>query len=427
MSPRTISLHPDERYQEIDGFGVAITGSSAYNLLKMEAAARAEFLKETFDPIDGIGYSYVRVSIGASDFSLSDYSCCDVQGIENFALTGEELNYVIPVLKEILSYNPSLKVMGSPWTCPRWMKVTDKGGSTPHNSWTSGHLNTAYYQDYATYFVRWIEAFEAQGVPIYSVTPQNEPLNGGNSASLLMEWDEQRDFVKAALGPKLQEAGLNTQLYVFDHNYNYDNITSQRQYPLKLYADADAAQYVAGAAYHNYGGSQAELLNIHNQRPDKELVFTEASIGEWNDGRNLSATFVGSIEEGIGLVGKWCRGIMVWNLMLDMDKKPYRPGGCSTCYGTVDISTDYKTITRNCHYYEIGHLSVVVKPGAHRIKVDGYSEDGLLYEAFLNADGSYALVALNKADAEKSFTISDGLHSFAYSLPGKAAASLRWK
>jgi glucosylceramidase len=427
ISPYTITLHPEERYQQMDGFGAAITGSASFNLMQMEASDRAKFLREVFDPTDGVGFSYVRVPIGCSDFSLSDYTCCDEPGIENFSLTTEELDYIIPVLQEIRLYNPNLKIMGSPWTCPRWMKVMFKNSTIPYNSWTGGHLNKAFYQDYAGYFVKWINAFETHGVPIYSITPQNEPLNGGNTASLLMRWDEERDFVKTALGPKLEAAGLDVKIYVFDHNYNYDNISSQQQYPLKIYEDVEAAQYVSGAAYHNYGGSQEELNYIHSRRPDKDLVFSEASIGEWHDGRNLNNNFTGAVGEGINLVNKWCKAVIVWNLMLDMDKQPRRDKGCSTCYGVVDISTDYKTITRNCHYYEIGHLSKVVKPGAYRIKSDGHEEPGLRYEAFVNADGSYAMVMLNTTTAEKNVTINDGVHTFACKLPGKAAASIKWK
>ncbi|MDR0729956.1 MAG: DUF5121 domain-containing protein [Prevotellaceae bacterium] len=427
-SSPVITLHPEETYQEMDGFGAALTWASCYNLLRMDAASRAAFLKETFDPVEGVGFSYVRVSIGASDFSSHNYTCCDQQGIENFALPPEDIDVVIPILKEVLTFNPNLKIMGSPWTCPRWMKVMTKRGSLSWNQYWYGYLKPSYYHDYATYFVKWIQAFEAQGVPIYSITPQNEPLNPGNSTSLRMDWDEQRDFIKA-LGPKLREAGLNTKIYVFDHNYNYDDMSDQQDYPIKIYDDPEAAQYVAGAAYHNYGGSPDELDDIHNQRPDKGLVFTEASIGEWSDGRSLVSNnnFANGVEEGIMLANKWCKGVIVWNLMLDMNKGPYNTDGegCRTCYGTVDISDDYQTVTRNCHYYEVGHLAQVVKPGAYRIKSDGYNE--LPYAAFVNADGSYALVVVNKTGGHKSFTVNDGTRSFSYTLPHNAAASIRWK
>ena len=171
---------------------------------------------------------------------------------------------MIPILKEILAINPSLKIMGSPWTAPKWMKVDNLTDLNPYDSWTGGQLNPDYYAAYATYFVKWIQAFKAQGIDIYSITPQNEPLNRGNSASMYMSWEEERDFIRTALGPQFVANGIKTKIYVFDHNYNYDNIASQQSYPTNIYADADAAQYIAGAAFHDYGGDRSELLNVHN-------------------------------------------------------------------------------------------------------------------------------------------------------------------
>lgn len=298
-SPTTLRLEPAERYQTMDGFGAAVTGSTAFNLLQMKPEDRTRFLRETFSETEGMGQSYIRISIGCSDFSLSEYSCCDEPGIEHFALTGEENDYVIPVLKEILAINPDVKIMGSPWTPPRWMKVNNLTDLQPFNSWTSGQLNPAHYGDYADYFVKWIRAFGAEGISIYSVTPQNEPLNRGNSASLYMTWQEQRDFVKNALGPQMAAAGLKTKIYVYDHNYNYDSDKAenadQGQFPLKIYADSEAAGFIAGAAYHNYGGNKGELNHIHQSQPDKELVFTETSIGTWNDGRDLETRLILSL------------------------------------------------------------------------------------------------------------------------------------
>lgn len=141
MSPRSIYLDPSQTYQEIDGFGAAITGSAAYNLMKMAPEDRAKFLKETFSVTEGYGMSYIRICIGCSDFSLSEYTCCDTPGIENFALTAEETNYVIPVVKEILAINPDVKILGSPWTAPRWMKVNNLTDLQPTTSWTGGQLN----------------------------------------------------------------------------------------------------------------------------------------------------------------------------------------------------------------------------------------------------------------------------------------------
>lgn len=429
MSPTSITLDPATRYQTIDGFGAAITGSTSYNLSLMPADKRKEFLEETFSQ-DKYGFSYVRISIGCSDFSLSDYTCCDTKGIENFALTSEETKYVIPILKEILAINPDLKIMGTPWTCPKWMKVKDLNSKEPYDSWTGGQLNPDYYQDYATYFVKWIQAFQKEGINIYSITPQNEPLNRGNSASLYMGWEEERDFVKTALGPALDKAGLKVKIYAFDHNYNYDDKADQQKYPLKIYADAEAAKYFTGAAYHNYGGNRNELLEIHKAAPEKELIFSEASIGEWNNGRDLTKSLLRDMEDlTLGTVNNWCVGSVVWNLVLDSDQGPHGgPGACATCYGAVDVdNATYSVITRNSHYYVMAHMGSVVKPGAVRIGASGYTRSGLTYSAFENVDGTYAFVASNNNAETLNLTVSDGSHHFSYEIPGNAVISYRWK
>ncbi len=429
MAPSTITLVPSTRYQIMDGFGSAITGSTCFNLLQMTKENRTKFLKETFSDTDGMGQSYVRISIGCSDFSLSEYTCCDVPGIENFALQKEEKEYVIPILKEILAINPKLKVLGSPWTCPRWMKVNNLKDLQPYDSWTGGQLNPAYYQDYGAYFVKWIRAMQDNGIGIEAITPQNEPLNRGNSASLYMGWEEQRDFVKMALGPKLKEAGLATKIYLFDHNYNYDNISDQNDYPIKIYEDEAAAQFATGAAFHNYGGNREELLDIQAKKPDKELIFTETSIGTWNDGHNLSVRLMDDMEEvALGTINNWCKAVIVWNLMLDSDRGPNREGGCQTCYGAVDIdNSDFKTITKNSHYYIIGHLSSVIKPGATRIGTKGYTSNGVTYSAFENTDGTYAFVLLNNTNEVKKIVLSDDNNHFSYDIPLKSVVSFRWK
>lgn len=426
MSPSTITLAPAVAYQNVDGFGVAVTGSTCFNLMQMKQADRTAFLTETFSQDKGFGFSYVRISIGCSDFSLSEYTCCDEKGIEHFALQSEEKNYIIPILKEILAINPSLKVMGSPWTCPRWMKVKDLTNKEPYDSWTGGRLDPACYQDYAAYFVKWIQAFAKEGISIYSITPQNEPLNAGNSASLYMEWSEQKDFVGTALGPQLKSAGLNTKIYAWDHNYD------GYSYALNIYgSDKTASEYFTGAAFHNYYGSSEVLDMVHQQYPDKELVFTEASIGGWNAGRDLNARLLADMEElAFGTVGRWCKGVIVWNLMLDSDRGPNRGdyGGCPTCYGAVDINnSDYKTITRNSHYYMIAHLSSVVKPGAVRIGTTGYEANDIAYMAFKNTDGSYAFIIINKQNEEKTVIVNDGKRNYNCKLPARSVASCQWK
>ncbi|WGU68049.1 glycoside hydrolase family 30 beta sandwich domain-containing protein [Capnocytophaga canimorsus] len=201
-------------------------------------------------------------------------------------------------------------------------------------------------------------------------------------------------------------------------------MADQKDYPLHIYNDKQASSYIAGAAYHNYGGHYDELQKIHLAQPDKELIFTETSIGEWNDGRNLSARLLDDMEHiGIGILNNWGKAVIVWNLMLDEKGAPNREGGCKTCYGAVDISSsDYKTITKNSHYYVIGHLASVIKPNAIRIQSET-SKKNILCTSFKNPDGSYALVLLNRASSDEEITINDGKKHFKYSIPARSVAS----
>jgi glucosylceramidase len=423
----TINMNPSQTFQTIDGFGAAITGSTAYNLLKMSAVNRAKLLKDTFDPVTGMGYSFIRISIGCSDFSLDNYTYCDTPGINNFAIHPYDIRDLFPVLKEIIAINPKLKILASPWTCPRWMKVNNLTDLQPYNSWTSGQLNPAYYQDYATYFVKYIQAMASAGFNVDAITIQNEPLNRGNSASLYMSWQEQDNFIKTALGPAFAKAGITTKIIVFDHNYNYDNIADQQEYPLHIYTDPQAAKYVDGAAYHAYGGDKSELLTVHNANPDKNLYFTEMSIGSWN--YSFDGDLMWSMREiGIGTLNNFSKSVIVWNFMLDDKGGPFRPGGCNTCYGAVDVSSsDYTTLDKKSHYYVIGHLAKAISPDAVRIGTTGYQPSGLYYTAVLNTDGTYGVVMQNDTDNSIKFTLADDTHSFVYTIPAKSIASFRWK
>jgi glucosylceramidase len=423
----TITMNPATRYQEIDGFGAAITGSTCYNLLRMSQANRTKLLMETFDTLNGDGYSYIRISIGASDFSMDEYTYCDTPGIENFKIHEYDKRDLIPILHEILAINPKIKILASPWTCPKWMKVNDLTHLQPYDHWTSGQLNPAYYQDYATYFVKFIQAMEAEGIPVTAITIQNEPLNRGNSSSLYMTWQEQAEFIKTALGPKFEEAGIKSKIIVFDHNYNYDNITDQVGYPLKIYAIPEAARYVDGAGYHAYGGDKSEMLRVHNAAPGKNLYFTEMSIGTWN--YSFDGDLMWSMKElGIGTLNNYCKAVIVWNFLLDEHGAPNRPGGCTTCFGAVEISsTDYATLNRKSHFYVIAHLAKAISPGATRIGMNGYQTSGLYVTAVENKDGTYGVVMSNENDISVKLTFEDGNHSFPYTIPGKSIASIRWK
>ncbi len=414
-----------ESYQQVDGFGLAITQASCYNLLLMPSADRTAFLKELFDPEEGLGSSLIRVCIGGSDFSMDEFTWCDRTGIENFDVHPLDQEYLFPILDEILRINPGVNIIGSPWSCPKWMKMTEDGKGD-YDSWTGGRLNPACYADYARYFVLWIQEMERRGYPIYAVTLQNEPLNRGNSMSLYMPWEDQRDFIKQAVGPAFQAAGLKTKILLFDHNYNYDGIASQQDYPLHILEDADAAQYVAGSAWHNYGGSVTALDKIHSRFPDKDIYFTEASIGTWNYA--FDACLINDFRDiFLGTLSRGGKGVTLWNLMLDDERKPYRPGGCSTCFGAVTLSSkDRRTLVRNSHYYNVAQASKVLRKGAVRLGTKGYETSGLSYQWYRNPDGSNALLLLNENQTEVLVNfVGDGV-SVACKVPARAIQSVRW-
>lgn len=425
MTTGALLLKPTEKIQRMDGFGFAITYSSCYNLLKMSAADRNAFLTKTYSETDGYGVSYARISIGCNDFSSTEYTLCDATGLKNFRLYTDETNYVIPILKEILAINPKVKIIAAPWTCPRWMKVDDITTMNSYSSWTGGHINPNYYQDYADYFIKFINAFKDNGISIYAVSPQNEPLNAYNCASTYIPAKEEAAFVKV-LAATFKSNNVSTKIYVYDHNY--DKFT----YPIEVYntlgSSYEGSEYVVGSAFHDYGGDNSVFNSMHAQFPDKDLIFSESSLGTWNDGHNLSTRLIDDMQNiTLGTVNKYCNAVIVWNLMLDDKMGPNLDGGCQTCYGAVDISSsDYQTISCNSHYYIICHMSSVVSPDAVCIKTNNYSATGLTYSAFLNPDGTVSVVLLNDASGSMTVPLSDGIHRLSVTLPGRSVVSCKW-
>ena len=426
MSPNIVRF-TGERYQSVDGFGLAITQASCYNLLRMPTADRTRFLTEVFDPFDGLGSSLIRVCIGGSDFSMSEYTWCDTEGIDHFAIHESEFTYLFPILDEIYAINPNVRIIGSPWSVPIWMKMAVSGNGT-HKAWTSGRLNPKYYKDYGTYFVKWIQAMEARGYKVMAVTLQNEPLNHGNSMSTYMPWTDERDFLVQGIGPAFKAAGLSTKVLLFDHNYNYDNQADQKDYPLNIFNDSEANAFAAGSAWHNYGGNVNVLDGIHSAFPAKDIYFTEASIGTWN--YNFASCLINDFRDiFLGTLGRYGKGVTLWNLMLDNDRKPYRPGGCSTCYGAVTInntSYSYSSIERNTHFYNVAHASKVIKPGAVRIGTKGVSKTGVVYQAYLNTDGSYGILILNESSSDQQLVFATDKCSVTVNIPAKSIESVIW-
>lgn len=413
----TLTIDNGTRYQAMEGFGPAITGSAAYNLSKMKPADREKILKAAFDPEEGLGYNYIRISIGCSDFSLTEFTWCDKEGLEFFGVHDDDKTYLFPILREILAINPSVKIIAAPWTVPLWMKI-GRYDNNPYNKWAGGRLNPDYYDEYAEYLVMWVEEMEANGFKIESITPQNEPLHDGNSASTYMSWEQQRNFIKNNLGPAFEKAGLDTKIWIYDHNFDVTDFVKN------IYADKEASKYVEGSAWHAYGGSSSALAQIYKADPTKSIYFTEQSIGTWcpNFGDNL----LWHIREVcLGTINNSCRAVVLWNFMLDAERGPNRPGGCQTCYGFVDCDASYayNTLTYRSHWYAIGHMSKVVQRGAYRIKSSG---SGVTLSAFENPDGTLSAVVLNDKDEDRQVVIKSPKGDFTLTLAGRSVTSIIW-
>lgn len=412
----SISVDFSQQYQEIEGFGAALTGSSAYLINAMAPTQKDALLKDLFSPTDGIGLSYLRLTIGASDFSLNDFTYDDMPAggtdpnLTQFSIAKDEAD-VIPVLQSILAYSPSLKIMGSPWSAPAWMKNGE--------NLAGGSLKPEWYNAYADYFVKYIQAYAAKGINIHAITPQNEPLHVSNGyPSMKMEAAEQADFIKNSLGPKFQQAGINTKIIAYDHNFD------RPDYPIQVLGDAAAAQYIDGSAFHAYAGNASAMTQVHAQFPDKNLYFTEISGGQW------SPNFVDNLKWNIsnifiGTTRNWSKNVLLWNLALNSNHGPTN-GGCADCRGVVTINGG--NVVKNVEYYTLAHFSKFVKPGAKRVNSTDFDNSlNMQNVAFVNPDGSKVLVVLNQSETTRKFAVKSGGTRISYSIEPNAVATIVWQ
>lgn len=351
-----IVIDPNQVFQQIDGFGFALTGGSAMHIIKMTPEARAKLIKELFDTSEGMGISTIRLTLGASDLNSFVFSYDDMpSGEEDFSLShfslAQDLHDVVPVMQEILKVNPDLRIIASPWSAPAWMKTN----SDPHG----GSLRKDCMEVYADYFVKYIQSMKELGIHIDAVTIQNESLNSGNTPSMPWEPEDQALFIKNWLGPKFKEAGLNTDIIIFDHNCD------RPDYPLSIYRDPEAAKYVKGAAFHHYRGDLSAMTQLHEIRPDKDVYFTEQMTIE--DPRSATINIAPSIMRLIvDITRNWSKDVILWNLAADPDNEPHTDnGGCTMCQGALTI--DGNRVTRNLAYYVIAHASRCVPSGSVRI------------------------------------------------------------
>ncbi|WP_211330112.1 glycoside hydrolase family 30 protein [Deminuibacter soli] len=408
-----ITIDEQQTFQQMDGFGCTLTGGSAQLIQRMTPAARTALLKELFDTTGrNIGMSYLRVSIGASDLNDRIFSYDDMPAgetdfdLEHFSLAPDEAD-VIPVLQQILAINPRIKILGSPWSAPVWMK---NNGDT-----RGGSLLPRYQPAYAQYFVKYIKGMQQHGINIDAITIQNEPLHPGNNPSMLMLPAQQADFIKNNLGPLFASEHISTKIILYDHN------ADRPDYPLSILNDPGARKYVDGSAFHLYGGHIDTLASVHAAYPDKNLYFTEQWVGAPG---NLKKDLDEHVRKlSIGAARNWCRTVLEWNLAADPKQNPHTDrGGCNGCLGAVTIAGD--TVSRNPAYYIIAQSAKLVRPGSVRIASN--EPEGLKNVAYRTPQGKKVLLVLNTGSTAKQFYIKDSHQQVAVSLSPGAVATYTW-
>ena len=407
----TITVDSTSSYQTMDGFGFSMTGGSAYLINRLASNTRTDLMRELFSTDStAIGISYLRISIGASDLNANVFSYNDI----STSSTDTTLQYfdikpdtydLIPVLKSALAINPNIKILGSPWSAPAWMKTnkSPKGGS----------LKPEYFGVYARYFVKYIQAMKDQRITIDAITVQNEPLNPDNNPSMYMSAQDQALFVKNYLGPEFAKANVKTKIILYDHNCDVYT------YPTSILNDPDAHKYSDGSAFHLYGGDISALTTVHNAYPDKNVYFTEQWVGApGNFQENLSWHIKNLI---IGAPRNWSKNVLEWNLASDPEYNPHTVGGCSTCMGGLTIGS---SITRNVSYYIIAHASKFVPMGS--VRIDSNLSTNLPNVAFLTPSGKKVLIVLNESSLSQTFNIQFKGKTVTHSLASGSVASYVW-
>ncbi|MBA3960369.1 MAG: glycoside hydrolase family 30 protein [Chthoniobacterales bacterium] len=396
--PRSvIECYPERTRQTIVGFGGAFTESTGYVLQKLDAAKRAEVLRQYFDPKAGIGYSLCRTHINSCDFSLGNWACDEVPGdveLKHFNLDRTR-EHIIPIIHEAQRV-PGAKfhLFASPWSPPAWMKTNGMMNE-------GGQLLPQYRDAWALHYVKYIQAMEAEGIPIWGLTVQNEPAATQRWDSCVYSAEEERDFVRDHLGPTLRKHGLgDRKLMVWDHNCNV-----LLEHARAMYDDPKAAAFVWGTAFHWYSGPGfKELAETHEAYPNKALLFTEGccengvKIGFWEHGERYGHNMIGHLRN-------WTTGWVDWNMALDEVGGPNHVG--NFCDAPVIVDTKTKEVHYQPAFYYIGQISKFVRPGAVCIE-STTAGNGLESVAFRNPDRTVAVVVMNGSNEAKPVEIVIG-------------------
>jgi glucosylceramidase len=426
-SDNIVLVDETQQYQSIEGFGAAFTDSAAYLLHEVaQPSALTSIMNQLFTRTgSGIGLSFMRNPIGASDLARSVYSFDDMPvgqtdlPLANFSIAHDQVD-IIPIILQAKSLNPQMKILASPWSPPGWMK--DPSSMNPV-SMLGGNLllTSANETAFANYFVKYIQAYQAAGVSIDYLTLQNEPLYVTTSyPSMGMDAPTQLSVLRDYVLPALTANNLSTQVQVYDHNWDTPS------YPETVLTDPTvlASNLVAGTAWHGYAGTPGAQQTVQNMFPSKGTWETEHSGGTW-----VTDQFTSDFVEITQVMRNAAKAYVKWSLALDQNLGPNLTqnaglGGCNTCTPIVTVNNQTGAVTKDIEYYTLGHYSKYVLPGAVRI----YSSDanGIDTVAFKNPDGSKALIAFNNSSSSQIFKVQWGMYLFPYTLPSLSAATFTW-
>ncbi|HEY9000245.1 MAG TPA: glycoside hydrolase family 30 protein [Mucilaginibacter sp.] len=388
-----VFVDPAKKFQTMLGIGGALTDASAETFYKLPKDKQKEFLTAYYDKTKGIGYTFGRTNIQSCDFSSDSYSYIKDgdAALKTFDISHDK-KYRIPFIKEVIgAAGGKLNIFVSPWSPPGFMK-------TNHDVLHGGKLEKKYDQSWANFYGKFIRAYEKEGIPIWGLSVQNEPMATQTWESCLYTAEEERDFVKNFLGPTLQKQGLSSKkLIVWDHNRD---LLYQRA--STILEDPAAAKYVWGVGFHWYetwtgaGMNFANVALVHQAFPDKNLIFTEGcaerydatKLNDWSLGEKYGTSMINDFNDG---TVAWCD----WNVLLDEQGGPNHVG--NFCFAPVHADTKSGNLIYTNSYYYIGHFSKFIKPGARRI-ASAASRDKLLTTAYMNPDGKLAVVVMNKTD-----------------------------
>lgn len=405
-----LAVDASDRHQSFTGAGASLTEASARLISDLPSDERGRLMQSLFaEDGDGIGLDYLRQPLGGSDFvaELPFYSYEDDRG--SFSVDRDRKE-ILPLLREALAVNPDIRVMGSPWSAPGWMKDSGKleGGS----------LKPEFHEQYADYLVTAVRAYGDEGVALDDLTVQNEPRYGtGVYPSMEMTAAQQADFLRV-LDEKLTAAGLGTEVFAYDHNWDHP------EYPLEVLEKTRDIDRVQGAAFHCYGGTPEAQQQVRDA--GHRVFFTECS---GTDGETPEQTYSGTLKwQTENLVVRSLRAgaetVVTWNAALDENGGPHF-GNCTTkCNGVVEI--DGGEVVKNAEYYVLGHVSKFVDRGARRIGSTTQQPGGVEDVVFENPDGSRAAVVLNSADSARTFSVTEAGRSLEYELPAGAVATFTW-